>query len=204
MTVSMFTTRLSSVITGCGGKETTCSRRSTSGRRRSTNGTSSASPGSSVRVVAAEALHDARHAPAGTIRTARASVYTTTNATTIRTIAPADIPLLLYLRTRAPRRPRSSSPRRARRARAPRPRRRCARVHTSPPIFTWPPSRVHPLEHHRALARPGRPCRCGSAAACAGGVWAIGRMSASEAIEPTMKTFELDLDAARRRRPRRP
>ena len=31
MTVSMVTTRLSSVITGCGGKETTCSRRSISG-----------------------------------------------------------------------------------------------------------------------------------------------------------------------------
>jgi hypothetical protein len=49
MTVSMPTTRLSSVMTGCGGNATTCSRRSISGFRRSTNGTMSASPGSSVR-----------------------------------------------------------------------------------------------------------------------------------------------------------
>jgi hypothetical protein len=49
MTVSIPTTRLSSVITGCGGNDTTCSRRSISGRTRSTNGTISASPASSVR-----------------------------------------------------------------------------------------------------------------------------------------------------------
>jgi hypothetical protein len=49
MTVSMPTTRLSSVITGWGGKETTCSRRSMSGLTRSTNGMISVSPGSSVR-----------------------------------------------------------------------------------------------------------------------------------------------------------
>ncbi|SHW55116.1 Uncharacterised protein [Mycobacteroides abscessus subsp. abscessus] len=35
----MFTVRLSSVITGCGGKDTTRSRRSTLARIRSTNGT---------------------------------------------------------------------------------------------------------------------------------------------------------------------
>jgi hypothetical protein len=45
----MLTTRLSSVITGCGWKDTTCSRRSISGRMRSTNGTIIASPGESVR-----------------------------------------------------------------------------------------------------------------------------------------------------------
>src|SRR5919108_566793 len=39
MTVSIPTTRLSSVITGWGGNETTCSRRSSSGFTRSTNGT---------------------------------------------------------------------------------------------------------------------------------------------------------------------
>ena len=60
MTVSMLTTRLSSVITGCGGNETTCSRRSISGRSRSTNGTTSARPGVSVRLVAAEPLDHAR------------------------------------------------------------------------------------------------------------------------------------------------
>src|SRR5436305_1405363 len=49
MTESMLTTRLSSVITGCGGNETTCSRRSSSGRTRATNGTQSASPGESAR-----------------------------------------------------------------------------------------------------------------------------------------------------------
>ena len=38
MTVSMLTTRLSEVITGCGGKDTTCSRRSTLARTLSTNG----------------------------------------------------------------------------------------------------------------------------------------------------------------------
>jgi hypothetical protein len=50
MTVSMPTTRLSSVITGCGGNETTCSRRSISGFTRSMNGTIRVSPGSSVRL----------------------------------------------------------------------------------------------------------------------------------------------------------
>ena len=49
MTVSMLTTRLSSVITGCGWNETTCSRRSIISRTRSTNGTTIVSPGLSVR-----------------------------------------------------------------------------------------------------------------------------------------------------------
>ena len=49
MTVSMLITRLSSVITGCGGNETTVSRRSISGFTRSTYGMISASPASSVR-----------------------------------------------------------------------------------------------------------------------------------------------------------
>src|SRR5690606_6846104 len=45
----MLTTRLSDVMTGCGGNDTTCSRRSTDARTRSMNGTSRCSPGSSVR-----------------------------------------------------------------------------------------------------------------------------------------------------------
>ncbi len=49
MTESMLTTRLSSVITGCGGNETTCSRRSMVARMRSMKGTTSVSPGESVR-----------------------------------------------------------------------------------------------------------------------------------------------------------
>jgi hypothetical protein len=49
MTVSMLTTRLSSVMTGCGGNETTCSRMSTMSRTRSTNGTTMFTPGVSVR-----------------------------------------------------------------------------------------------------------------------------------------------------------
>ena len=49
MTVSMPTTRLSLVMTGCGGKLTTCSRRSMSGRSRSMNGTTTLSPACSVR-----------------------------------------------------------------------------------------------------------------------------------------------------------
>ena len=60
MTVSMLTTRLSEVITGCGGNDTTCSRRSTPARTRSTNGMSRCRPASSVRVVAPEALDDER------------------------------------------------------------------------------------------------------------------------------------------------
>ncbi len=50
MTESIETVRLSSVITGCGGNETTCSRRSISGLTRSMYGTTSANPASSVRL----------------------------------------------------------------------------------------------------------------------------------------------------------
>ena len=59
MTVSIWIVRLSSVITGCGGNETTCSRMSSSGRTRSTYGITSASPGSQRALVAAQALDDA-------------------------------------------------------------------------------------------------------------------------------------------------
>ena len=59
MTVSMDTTRLSSVITGCGGKDTTCSRRSISGARRSTNGMRIVRPGIEGALIAPEPLDDA-------------------------------------------------------------------------------------------------------------------------------------------------
>ena len=49
MTVLMPTTRLSLVMTGCGGKLTTCSRRSISGRSRSMNGITMFRPACSVR-----------------------------------------------------------------------------------------------------------------------------------------------------------
>src|SRR3954447_5226240 len=81
MTVSMPTTRLSSVITGCGGKETTCSRRSISGFTRSTNGTISASPGSSVRWKRPSRSTTPARA-CGTMRTPDAA---TTRTKTIRT-----------------------------------------------------------------------------------------------------------------------
>jgi hypothetical protein len=50
MTVSIETTRLSLVITGCGGKETTCSRRSTVARALSTKGIRMCRPASRVRL----------------------------------------------------------------------------------------------------------------------------------------------------------
>ncbi|PQM44894.1 hypothetical protein C1Y40_04941 [Mycobacterium talmoniae] len=49
-TVSIESVRLSSVITGCGGKDTTRSRRSTRARTRSMNGTSSVSCPLTVRL----------------------------------------------------------------------------------------------------------------------------------------------------------
>ena len=49
MTVSMLTTRLSDVMTGCGGKVTTCSRRSMLARTLSTNGMRKCRP--AVRVL---------------------------------------------------------------------------------------------------------------------------------------------------------
>ena len=69
MTVSMPTTRLSRVMTDCGGKPTTCSRMSTLTRTLSRTGTSRWMPGSSVPAVAAEPLDDVdarlRHDPHG-------------------------------------------------------------------------------------------------------------------------------------------
>ena len=93
-TVSMCTTRLSSVMTGCGAKETTCSRRSTFARIRSTNGTTVLSPASSVRLY--EPSRSTTYARAcGTTRTARTSESRATAPTAARTInaitgAPSD------------------------------------------------------------------------------------------------------------------
>src|SRR3954469_15702359 len=86
MTVSMLTTRLSSVITGCGGNETTCSRRSISGRTRSMNGTISAKPGVSVRLER-RSRSTTRARACGTMRIERESVATTNAATTRMTIS---------------------------------------------------------------------------------------------------------------------
>src|SRR3954471_17009041 len=102
MTVSMPTTRLSSVITGCGGKETTCSRRSISGLTRSTNGTISARPGSSVRWKRPSRSTTPARA-CGTIRTPMPAMTSTKTRTTISAMMPPDIWLLFgHERDRAP------------------------------------------------------------------------------------------------------
>src|SRR6266540_4826772 len=86
MTVSMFTTRLSSVMTGCGANETTCSRRSILSRMRSTNGTTSVSPGVSVRLYRPRRSTTPARA-CGMMRTVRASTKSTKSATTASTIS---------------------------------------------------------------------------------------------------------------------
>src|SRR3954453_9426965 len=88
MTVSMPTTRLSSVMTGCGGNETTCSRRSIRGFKRSTNGMISASPGSSVRWKRPRRSTTPARA-CGTIRTPAAETTSTKIRMTIRAMTPA-------------------------------------------------------------------------------------------------------------------
>src|SRR4051812_40691325 len=90
----MLTTRLSDVMTGCGGNDTTCSRRSTLARGRSTNGTRKGRPGSggggerpSRSMITALAW--------GTTRTALAMVDTTKSTSTARTMSammPLSIP----------------------------------------------------------------------------------------------------------------
>ena len=81
----METTRLSSVITGCGGKETTCSRRSSSGSSRSTNGIRMVRPGLSVRwYLPSRSTTPAR--ACGMIRTDRTSTITTNMMRTSSTI----------------------------------------------------------------------------------------------------------------------
>src|SRR5262245_46334765 len=84
----MLTTRLSSVITGRGSKDTTCSRRSMSGRSRSMNGMRRCSPGSSVRLERpSRSTMPAR--ACGMIRIVRHRTIRTTKATTSRTMSAA-------------------------------------------------------------------------------------------------------------------
>src|SRR5271169_3897322 len=80
MTESMLTTRLSSVITGCGANDTTCSRRSIMSRIRSTNGTTSVSPGDSVRLYRPSRSTTPARA-CGTIFTVRHNVSRTRKTT---------------------------------------------------------------------------------------------------------------------------
>src|SRR6478736_1681730 len=84
----METTRLSSVITGCGGKDTTCSRRSRRGSSRSTNGIRMVRPGFSVRwYLPSRSTTPAR--ACGTIRTERTRTIITNATSTSSTIATA-------------------------------------------------------------------------------------------------------------------
>jgi len=72
----METTRLSSVITGWGGNDTTCSRKSINGRTLSMKGTTTFSPGSSVLwYLPSRSTTPAR--ACGMIRMARKSVTST-------------------------------------------------------------------------------------------------------------------------------
>src|SRR5437763_688667 len=98
----MFTTRLSSVITGCGSNETTCSRRSTMSRIRSTNGTTIVRPGLSVRLYRPSRSTTPARA-CGTIRIVRARTISTNTTTTSKTINAITANLrLVHERGRAP------------------------------------------------------------------------------------------------------
>src|SRR3954453_5393399 len=84
MTVSIDTTRLSSVMTGCGGNDTTCSRRSIMYRTRSTNGTTTLRPAGRLALY----FPNRSTIPAracGTMRTVLASTATTKTTTRIST-----------------------------------------------------------------------------------------------------------------------
>src|SRR5947209_6028271 len=93
MTVSMLTTRLSDVITGCGGNDTTCSRRSTVARGRSTNGMRKCRPGSSVREYR-PSRSTITELACDTTRTARMIVITTNRTNRSTTIRPMALPLI--------------------------------------------------------------------------------------------------------------
>src|SRR6266545_4936904 len=93
MTESMLTTRLSSVITGCGSNDITCSRRSSSGRTRSMNGITIASPGVNVREYRPRRSTTPARAW-GITRTVFASMSSTNSAMTARTIRAATRTLL--------------------------------------------------------------------------------------------------------------
>ena len=185
MTESMLTTRLSSVITGCGGNDTTCSRRSISGRSRSMNGTTSARPGVERAVVAAEPLDDARRAPAGRsgpcARAPRAR-RSRRSATTMRGDHRSS-----FTRRRAPWRPRSSRPRPACPARAPG--RACTRAPTTP--------------RRRCCTRP--PCsstRC-STTACAPSSAAVPVRIAARHVQVRARDRAQDAERGERTRRRR-
>src|SRR5579859_4836460 len=96
MMVSMLTTRLSFVMTGCGGNETTCSRMSSSLRTRSRNGVSKFSPGCRVRWYRPSRSTTISVA-CGTMRTDRISTRPTTpttitsTTTSTRVLIPATV-----------------------------------------------------------------------------------------------------------------
>src|SRR5450759_3397569 len=91
MTVSMLTTRLSDVITGCGGNDTTCSRRSTLARTLSTNGTRKWRPPSRVRENL-PSLSMISDVCCWTIRTVLTMTITANTTNSNRTINPALAP----------------------------------------------------------------------------------------------------------------
>ena len=81
LVVSIDTTRLSDVITGCGGKLTTCSRISTLVRTASTNGTNRFRPGFKVRLYLPRRSTTSIRC-CGTMRTDRTKVITAKRAMT--------------------------------------------------------------------------------------------------------------------------
>src|SRR6476619_1625018 len=93
MTVSMLTTRLSEVMTGCGGKETTCSRRSTLARILSTNGTRKWMPPSRVREYR-PSRSMIRAVCCGTMRTVRMMTIAAKTTSSARTMYPAEMSML--------------------------------------------------------------------------------------------------------------
>src|SRR5690606_29872075 len=97
MTVSIDTTRLSEVITGCGGKETTCSRRSTPARTWSTNGMRKWRP-AYITVLNLPSRSTMSATACGTIRTARQIAMTTNRASRTRTTVSTRPPVLSVTR----------------------------------------------------------------------------------------------------------
>ncbi len=90
-TVSIETVRLSCVMTGCGGNDTTCSRRSTRARTLSRNGTRKFSPGPAT-VRNRPSLSMTADCACGTTINAFAIVMITNRAmmaTTIHVVAPS-------------------------------------------------------------------------------------------------------------------
>ena len=196
------TTRLSSVITGCGGNETTCSRRSISGRSRSTNGTTIVRPGVERARVAAEPLdhagarlrddpdrpreHDEHERPrrrAMTMRRDHSELLLFVDERG-RALDLGHLDLRARLedlsvhRTRAPTTPRRRSSRGRRRA--------STRSSTT-----------------RRARRRARPCRCGSRPACADATARSAAARRATRSSRRTKTTSCAIDAARRARRRR-